>query len=539
MSQSQTLAPSRGGTLKKKNSLKRGASLKRSSSRKSLAAGSVKSLALGDKEKYEGSNVYSAFYTPVPTKGQPTEVLASRFQDWRRVLKDLVTYFREVQKSHEARSKSLLALSNLTSNMPGPTSFLAQGGISDAIQILKEYHKKALTESNKAKQIEEDVIMQLTGLRGDLSAKIKEIKSLSGDFKNSVDKEMESTRKAVKGYQEALSLVETDPHATSGKGDPFIIRLGVERQIDRQIDEENYLHKAFLNLESSGRDLESIVVGEIQKAYNAYAGILKREADESFEAVENLRTGPVVIPKDHEWSSFVTENENFVDPALPIRQPELVHFPGKDAPAAAEVRAGMLERKSKYLKSYTPGWYALAFPYVRLLTPIWLKFPSGTSFQQHTYTNSSPPTGSPLKPRSCLSTFKNRNLALILHRSHRRTSSCSKDDRVVECIVVTAGSFVPSHTIRCWHGTRIFAISPRRRASTGKTLCGNTHARSVALAIGRRRSAAMEAWTRMRQTVFRTPPTLPLLILRPPHQSSGRRSKSHAPCQVGVSNPAM
>lgn len=111
-----------------------------------------------------------------------------------------------------------------------------------------------------------------------------------------------------------------------------------------------------MNLENSGRELESIVVGEIQKAYNAYAGILKREADEAYETVESLRTGPVQMPKDNEWDAFVSNNDHFVDPRMPIRKPELVHYPGKDAPAAAEVRAGMLERKSKYLKSYTPGW---------------------------------------------------------------------------------------------------------------------------------------------------------------------------------------
>ncbi len=114
--------------------------------------------------------------------------------------------------------------------------------------------------------------------------------------------------------------------------------------------------QAFLNLEHSGRELESIVVGEIQKAYNAYAGILKREADEAYEAVESLRTGPVVMAKDAEWEMFVNNNEHFVDPRMPLRKPEHIVYPGKDAPAAAEVRCGMLERKSKYLKSYTPGW---------------------------------------------------------------------------------------------------------------------------------------------------------------------------------------
>lgn len=111
-----------------------------------------------------------------------------------------------------------------------------------------------------------------------------------------------------------------------------------------------------MNLESSGRELESIVVGEIQKAYNAYAGILNREADEAYEAVEKLRTGPIAMPRDREWDAFVDNNEHFVDPKLPVRRVENITYPGKDNPAASEVKSGMLERKSKYLKSYTPGW---------------------------------------------------------------------------------------------------------------------------------------------------------------------------------------
>lgn len=100
------------------------------------------------------------------------------------------------------------------------------------------------------------------------------------------------------------------------------------------------------------------MVGEIQKAYNAYAGILRREADEAYDAAERLRNGPIALRKDLEWDAFVDKNEHFVDPRLPIRKAERINYPGKDATAAAEVRSGMLERKSKYLKSYTPGWYA-------------------------------------------------------------------------------------------------------------------------------------------------------------------------------------
>ena len=116
------------------------------------------------------------------------------------------------------------------------------------------------------------------------------------------------------------------------------------------------LHKAYLNLENSGRELEAIVVGEIQKSYNAYAGILKREADAAYGAIEDLRAGPITMPKDTEWSSFVRRDDRFVDPDLPMRSAELIHYPGRDHPACQELRAGLLERKSKYLKSYTAGW---------------------------------------------------------------------------------------------------------------------------------------------------------------------------------------
>ncbi|KAF2972054.1 hypothetical protein GQX73_g1542 [Xylaria multiplex] len=349
---------SRGNTLKKKNSLRRSASLKRSGSRRSMKAGSVRSLAL--QSSHEPDEIHSAFYCPVPTSGAPTEVLAQRFQAWRKILKDLIAYFREIQSHYEHRSKSLLKLANVCNNISTPPGFLASDGLDEALQILRGYHKTAIAEANKAKEIEGDVILALTGLRSDLNLKMKEIKSLSGDFKNSVEKEMDGTRKAVKALQEVIGQNEVDPSITTGKQDPYLLRLAVDRQVERQLDEENYLHQAYLNLEASGRELESIVVGEIQKSYNAYAGILKREADAGYNTVDDLRSGPIAMPKDREWVSFIQRDSQFVDPEVPIRTAEHIHYPGQDHFACQEIRAGLLERKSKYLKSYTAGWYVLS-----------------------------------------------------------------------------------------------------------------------------------------------------------------------------------
>lgn len=169
--------------------------------------------------------------------------LIARHVAWRRLLKDLITYFREIQTSYEHRSKALMKVSNVINNTQPPSMFLSQGGLNDAISTLKGFHKISLTESNKSKDIEDDVITQLNGLRSDLNQKIKEIKSLSGDFKNSVDKERDTTRKAVDHLKDALASAENDPAAAAGKNDPYIVRLAVDRQIERQIEEENYLHR--------------------------------------------------------------------------------------------------------------------------------------------------------------------------------------------------------------------------------------------------------------------------------------------------------
>lgn len=157
-------------------------------------------------------------------------------------------YFKEIQSQYEHRSKSLLKVSNVINNTTAPAVFLPTGGIDDALQILRNYHKSAIAEANKSRDIEQDVILALTGLRSDLQQKIKEIKGLSGDFKNSVDKEMEATRKAVAALQDGLGQSDIDPSQMTGKHDPYLLRLAVDRQVEKQIDEENYLHQVCFHI---------------------------------------------------------------------------------------------------------------------------------------------------------------------------------------------------------------------------------------------------------------------------------------------------
>ncbi|KAK6360742.1 hypothetical protein TWF730_006867 [Orbilia blumenaviensis] len=337
-------------TLKKKNSFRRSSSLKRSGSRSRRST-------VGE---MDSDNPNSAFHSPVPSHGSPTEVLASRFSGWRRILKDYIAYFKDVQVAYETQAKTTTRLFHTLNSAIEPEMFLRSGGILETNVVLKEHHKSAMLASDQARQIQVQIISSLSGLRNDLTGKIKEIKGLSGDFKNTLDKEREGTRRAVTQLADALLAVDSNPSLASGKNDPYIVKLSVDKQLRRQLAEENYLHRAYLNLESSGRELESIVVSEIQKAFDSYMKIIRMEGADLTDTAERLQTRTINLPPDHEWSCFVERDPDFVDPRIPVRSFDSVEYPGWNHPAAVEVRAGLLERKSKYLKSYTPGWYVLS-----------------------------------------------------------------------------------------------------------------------------------------------------------------------------------
>lgn len=83
---------------------------------------------------------------------------------WRKILKDIINYFRELAKGFDARSKSILAAANVINNSTIPQNFLNTGGIGDAAYILRDFHKQAQTEATKAHDLENEVVMQLTGM---------------------------------------------------------------------------------------------------------------------------------------------------------------------------------------------------------------------------------------------------------------------------------------------------------------------------------------------------------------------------------------
>lgn len=312
----------------------------------------------------------------IPTSAQPTEVLAARFSAWRSVIKSLLIYLNEIASIQDEIVRQQVRLTHAIQfpffaieNQSQPTSNddkainkfflpLGNGSVQDIPTILNQYHGTLASVASKAsKELTNEVIPRLEELRRDLLVKIKEIKTLQSDFKNSCSKELQQTKQDMKQYIDSLK----ESRYNAPKQDPFLTKLILNKQIKKQIMEENYLHEAFDNLQNSGAELEKVVVMEIQNAMTIYARLLGQESQLVFDIlISKLDIGFFNKDPQFEWDNFISRDPNFIPPNLPIRKFKEIVYKYQYDPMTYEIKSGYLERRSKFLKSYSKGFYVLS-----------------------------------------------------------------------------------------------------------------------------------------------------------------------------------
>lgn len=343
-----------------------------------------------------GNDPRLPFAVQVPTKGNPTEVLAGRFASWRSIITSLLQYLTEIVSIQDEVVRQQIRLSHAVNfgvfqdrsqggvggvggvgagqqgnssgghhgeDMINQNFFLpaGNGSIHDLPTILINFHSSAANLASKSsKELNSNVIPRLDDLRRELLIKIKEIKSLSSDFKNNVVKEVGQTKLDLQHFLKSVEEAKYSAHNVQPKNDPYLTKITLEKQLKRQLVEENYLHEAYINLQSSGKELEKVVVIEIQNALTVYAKLFGEQAQNVFDKlISNLDYGFLTKQPSFEWDQFVAKDKNFIDENLPKRDYKQIHYDKMNDPLTFEVRSSFLERRSKFLKSYSRGYYVL------------------------------------------------------------------------------------------------------------------------------------------------------------------------------------
>lgn len=333
----------------------------------------------------------------------PSELVALRFLAWRAVVRDLVQYFRQYASVQEEIIRQQVRLQQAAALAPSPGVVgrlhhakdadanalflpLGNGLVMDVQQALSKYHQNNIASSTRTlKQISQVIVPQLEDLRKDLLVKIKEIKNLQNDFKNSLGKEVAETKTLLAQFghasdvahrYETLTPEHHDGEVDGAKSDPYLVRLRLERQLKRQLSEETYLYEAFRNLQTSAAKLELIVVTEVQSHVRLFLELVELEKLLFGSFLQpTLTQGFLAKEPEFEWDSFVARNlphqlqlghslGRFIDLLFPARRLLDLAIPNYDSLVNVPVREGPLERRSKFLKLYSAGWFVLTCLYI-------------------------------------------------------------------------------------------------------------------------------------------------------------------------------
>ncbi|KAI5959208.1 hypothetical protein KGF57_002146 [Candida theae] len=331
--------------------------------------------------------------------------LLNYFKEYASVQEEIVRQQARLQQAvgSTARSISSPTHTGHSANTPSQDleaitkSFLpvGNGSVQDVPDILFHYHQQNVTNSSKTlKEISAIIIPKLEELRKDLVVKIKEIKNLQNDFKNNLNKELNETKTLISQYNQAIewaNKLDTNHnlhHADGeqGKYDPFLVKTKLDRQLKRQLVEENYLYDAYANLQNAGKQLEGIVVTEIQSYVSSFLKLIREENSTFSNYLEpNIMNGFLSKENNFEWNAFIernlpsnnlsvsavgnqttssVKNGTFIDLDIPKRHLQDFVIRNAESNLNVAVREGYLERRSKFLKNYSSAWYVLTCSFI-------------------------------------------------------------------------------------------------------------------------------------------------------------------------------
>ncbi|AOA63128.1 Putative glycerol channel activator [Komagataella phaffii CBS 7435] len=370
------------------------------------------------------SDPSSPYHIALPLNPHPVEQLVNRFTIWKKLIKELIFYFKELSslKQHyyelnihmlnniklltkpSAKSVApldhnddptgeLAAFTGTTEEKFMKTAFLPPSGssITSVRNTLHNYHR-ALAEKELVtyNQLTLKVIPRLENFKRSLNSKIKEILTLKNDFKlQKIKSQVAMTGQLLSDYVNVIELFNRGSTTTpsgldtsekynskltsSGKYDPYVLKLRFDLQLRQQLLEENMVRESFLSIQKAGLLLEEVVYKEVQNAFGKFANLIDAEVNTvKKNLVEDLKEGFLKNVPSSDWDYFILNDKaNFLNISSkeilnpsPGRKLSNIVYPYQKKLAARCIRSGHLEKKNKLLKSYAKGYYVLTLNFL-------------------------------------------------------------------------------------------------------------------------------------------------------------------------------
>ncbi|BGO94207.1 hypothetical protein NBRC10512_006841 [Rhodotorula toruloides] len=296
-----------------------------------------------------------------PFELRPSDILIERFSAWKRLVKNLITYFEGIADIEANTAKELARLGGVI-QVPfrEGNQFLGEGGVQDIFYGVRERTRLiADNHASLAKTVEGSIVQHLQKLLTEVKAHIKNIQQDTGKLAASVAKEREISTKMITDLARSITMLKNTPMGVQAKEDPWYTNSLVARQLQKQVHEENALQKSIIIMQQNSEHFEEGVVRAIQMAWQTFDEWNARASSQVQETWSTMGQLMRSVAPTTEWIAFASRSEYLLDPETPLRNPMTINYPGKDDPSVIPVHQGILERKKRYTKTYKESFYIL------------------------------------------------------------------------------------------------------------------------------------------------------------------------------------
>lgn len=320
----------------------------------------------------------------------PTPAMKQRCQAWLSVVDHVDTYLKAAAQRYDG---IYAATTQLSRNMPQPTNLddqfapVGHGGIQDL--FAKLWWDLNLPDGKAAENassvIKNELLKDVELLRGDLNRSISEFDDMSASFVAPTDTALAPSKTQDVGLQKRITEFGHAVNAAElGKQpeiDPYILKLQLDRKIESYVKKHNRQADSHAYVQDAAKRVDGEVTERLQSILRKYTDIVEQNAKIIAAGAQDSRTVFINQPKLFEYKywlgktsapvSFTGSNsknysarENGVD----------LKYPSENSPYAKAIRTGTLERRTKFLHTYSAGEYVLtplSLIEIRHNAPVW------------------------------------------------------------------------------------------------------------------------------------------------------------------------
>ncbi|KAH8918964.1 hypothetical protein BT69DRAFT_1267201 [Atractiella rhizophila] len=314
----------------------------------------------------------------------PHEVLHSRYQEYKHVVKSLIAYFENLGDYYVKSSKDLTKISGdiqaplhesslfiptaassngTTTTTPTTPSFATGGGIEKGLgSLLFEMRDRtrsvAAHHVTLAKSIESNVVEPLRKMRIDIKGHISSLEKEVGKRAEVAVKERDASHAALVDLSEGIGTFGSAPMALEAHRDPYVANVQAAKQLKKQLIAENDLQTNTVLWQQKSEDFEKVMFTQMQTNWRQWEDIRSRVEMQIQQEWATLAASVASVPPDVEWKYFGSL-PHLQDPTAPLRDVNAIKYPGQDHEAAIPVKTGVLDRKKRFTKMYSKTFNVL------------------------------------------------------------------------------------------------------------------------------------------------------------------------------------